>query len=220
MLVQWAAAGAAAAAAKSCCCESRSCKAALLQWPLRGRVVRRVVPKRELPPKLVVGPHQNTLTRRDSGAETETEEKVSISVRRRMASYASTAFTVQQQQYGGEQQQQQQYQTAEQYHKARAENEQQQQQLQQGNGCLNQQQMTDETGCPVVSSTSAHEQGANGAGDGVSNVVNGVRQHDNIGSIITMLIADQVRKVVSITLLPVSNLLLCVQKEKVMNFPK
>ena len=137
-----------------------------------------------------------------------------------MASYASTAFTVQQQQYGGEQQQQQQYQTAEQYHKARAENEQQQQQqLQQGNGCLNQ-QMTDETGCPVVSSTSAHEQGANGAGDGVSNVVNGVRQHDNIGSIITMLIADQVRKVVSITLLPVSNLLLCVQKEKVMNFPK
>ena len=136
-----------------------------------------------------------------------------------MASYASTAFTVQQQQYGGEQQQQQ-YQTAEQYHKARAENEQQQQQLQQGNGCLNQQQMTDETGCPVVSSTSAHEQGANGAGDGVSNVVNGVRQHDNIGSIITMLIADQVRKVVSITLLPVSNLLLCVQKEKVMSFPK
>ena len=127
-----------------------------------------------------------------------------------MASYASTAFTVQQQQYGGEQQQQQQYQTAEQYHKARAENEQQQQQLQQGNGCLNQQQMTDETGCPVVSSTSAHEQGANGAGDGVSNVVNGVRQHDNIGSIITMLIADQVRKVVSITLLSVSNLLLCV----------
>ena len=63
-------------------------------------MVRRVVPKRELPPKLVVGPHQNTLTRRDSGAETETEEKVSISVRRRMASYASTAFTVQQQQYG------------------------------------------------------------------------------------------------------------------------
>ena len=51
--------------------------------------------------------------------------------------------------------------------------------------------MTDETGCPVVSSTSAHEQGANGAGDGVSNVVNGVRQHDNIGSIITMLIDDQ-----------------------------
>ena len=131
-----------------------------------------------------------------------------------MASYASTAFTVQQQ-YGGEQQQQQQqqYQTAEQYHKARAENEQQQQQLQQGNGCLNQQQMTDETGCPVVSSTSAHEQGANGAGDGVSNVVNGVRQHDNIGSIITMLIADQVRKVVSITLLPVSNLLLCTERE-------
>ena len=143
---------------------------------------------------------------------------MSISVRRRMASYASTAFTVQQQQYGGEQQQQQ-YQTAEQYHKARAENEQQQQQLQQGNGCLNQ-QMTDETGCPVVSSTSAHEQGANGAGDGVSNVVNGVRQHDNIGSIITMLIADQVRKVVSITLLPVSNLLLCVPlkiQEKVMS---
>ena len=76
---------------------------------------------------------------------------------------------------------------------------------------MNQQQMTDETGCPVVSSTSAHEQGANGAGDGVSegmrgncNVVNGVRQHDNIGSIITMLIADQVRKVDSIPLLLVS----------------
>ena len=51
----------------------------------------------------MVGPHQNTLTRPDSGAETETEEKVSISVRRRMASYARTAFTVQQQQYGGEQ---------------------------------------------------------------------------------------------------------------------
>ena len=142
-----------------------------------------------------------------------------------MASYASTAFTVQQQQYGGEQQQQQ-YQSAEQYHKARAESD-QQQQLQQGNGCLNQQQMTDETGCPVVSSTSAHEQGANGAGDGTSegmrgncNVVNGVRQHDNIGSIITMLIADQVRKVVSITLLSVSNLLLCVPlkiQEKVMS---
>ena len=126
-----------------------------------------------------------------------------------MANYASTAFTVQQ--YGGEQQQQ--YQSAEQYHKARAESD--QQQLHQGNGCLTQQQqqqMTDETGCPVVSSTSAHEQGANT--DGVSDggmrgpCNNGVRQHDNIGSIITMLIADQVRKVVSITLLSVSNLLL------------
>ena len=137
-----------------------------------------------------------------------------------MATYASTAFTVQQQQqYGGsgvQEQQQQQYQSAEQFHKARAESE-QQQQLQ--NGCLTQQQqqqMTDETGCPVVSSTSAHEQGANGAGDGGSEGmrgncnVNGVRQHDNIGSIITMLIADQVRKVVSIPLLPVSNLLILV----------
>ena len=136
----------------------------------------------------------------------------------RMATYASTAFTVQQQQYGGSgvQEQQQQYQSAEQFHKARAESE-QQQQLQQGNGCLTQQQqqqMTDETGCPVVSSTSAHEQGANGTdggnGDGMRGNcnVNGVRQHDNIGSIITMLIADQVRKVVSIPLLPVSKLLL------------
>ena len=137
-----------------------------------------------------------------------------------MATYASTAFTVQQQQqYGGsgvQEQQQQQYQSAEQFHKARAESEQQQLQ----NGCLTQQQqqqqMTDETGCPVVSSTSAHEQGANGAGDGGSEGmrgncnVNGVRQHDNIGSIITMLIADQVRKVVSIPLLPVSNLLILV----------
>ena len=132
-----------------------------------------------------------------------------------MATYASTAFTVQQQ-YGGsgvQEQQQQQYQSAEQFHKARAESEQQQLQ----NGCLTQQQqMTDETGCPVVSSTSAHEQGANGAGDGGSEGmrgncnVNGVRQHDNIGSIITMLIADQVRKVVSIPLLPVSNLLILV----------
>ena len=130
-----------------------------------------------------------------------------------MATYASTAFTVQQQ-YGGsgvqEQQQQQQYQSAELFHKARAESE--QQQLQQGNGCLTQQQqqqMTDETGCPVVSSTSAHEQSTDGGnGDGMRgncNNVNGVRQHDNIGSIITMLIADQVRKVVSI---PVSKLLL------------
>ena len=131
-----------------------------------------------------------------------------------MATYASTAFTVQQQQYGGsgvQEQQQQQYQSAELFHKARAESEQQQLQ-QQGNGCLTQQQqMTDETGCPVVSSTSAHEQGANGTdggnGDGMRGNcnVNGVRQHDNIGSIITMLIADQVRKVVSI---PVSKLLL------------
>merc|ERR1719180_219668 len=111
-----------------------------------------------------------------------------------MATYASTAFTVQQQ-YGGsgvqEQQQQQQYQSAELFHKTRAESE--QQQLQQGNVCLTQQQMTDETGCPVVSSTSAHEQTTDGGnGDGMRGNcnVNGVRQHDNIGSIITMLIAD------------------------------
>ena len=141
----------------------------------------------------------------------KTEAKVLIPVSSRMATYASTAFTVQQQ-YGGsgvQEQQQQQYQSAELFHKARAESE--QQQLQQGNGCLTQQQqqMTDETGCPVVSSTSAHEQSTDGGnGDGMRgncNNVNGVRQHDNIGSIITMLIADQVRKVVSI---PVSKLLL------------
>jgi len=40
------------------------------------------------------------------------------------------------------------------------------------------------TGCAVVSSTSAHEQEQ-------SDMRGAVRQHDNIGSIITMLIADQ-----------------------------
>ena len=181
--------------------------------------MRRVPSKRELPTKAgggattkTLSPDQ-TLVRRKAKTETG---KVLIPVTR-MATYASTAFTVQQQQYGGSGvQEQQQYQSAEQFHKARAESE-QQQQLQQGNGCLTQQQqqqMTDETGCPVVSSTSAHEQGANGTdggnGDGMRGNcnVNGVRQHDNIGSIITMLIADQVRKVVSIPLLPVSKLLL------------
>merc|ERR1712013_876943 len=75
-------------------------------------------------------------------------------------------------------QQQQQYQ--EQFHKSESEQ----------TMCLNQQQMTNETGCPVVWSTSAHEHNSDNvelreAGN------QGVRQHDNIGSIITMLIADQ-----------------------------
>ena len=71
--------------------------------------------------------------------------------------------------------------------------------------CLNQQQMTNETGCPVVSSTSAHEQNSEELREaGNCNGNQGVRQHDNIGSIITMLIADQVRKVDSIPLLLVS----------------
>ena len=73
--------------------------------------------------------------------------------------------------------------------------------------CLNQQQMTNETGCPVVSSTSAHEHNSDNVElreAGNCNGNQGVRQHDNIGSIITMLIADQVRKVDSIPLLLVS----------------
>jgi len=54
---------------------------------------------------------------------------------------------------------------------------------------LNQQQMTNETGCPVVSSTSAHEHNSDNVE--LREAGNTVRQHDNIGSIITMLIADQ-----------------------------
>ena len=143
-----------------------------------------------------------------------------------MASYANNTFPVQQQ-YGGSGVQEgvQQYQTAEQCHKARAERE-QQQQLQQGCLTQQQQQMTDETGCPVVSSTSAHDQGGSGAegSEMRGNCNAGVRQHDNIGSIITMLIADQVRKVVSIPLLLVSNLLLLVhykrESDELQCFPK
>ena len=105
-----------------------------------------------------------------------------------MATYASATFTVQQ--YGGSDQQQQQYQ--EQFHKTESEQ----------TMCLNQQQMTNETGCPVVSSTSAHEHNSDNVE--LREAGNTVRQHDNIGSIITMLIADQVRKVDSIPLLLVS----------------
>jgi len=49
--------------------------------------------------------------------------------------------------------------------------------------------MTNETGCPVVSSTSAHEHNSDNVE--LREAGNTVRQHDNIGSIITMLIADQ-----------------------------
>ena len=46
-------------------------------------------------------------------------------------------------------------------------------------------------GCAVVSSTSAQDQEAGGQGAAMRGCA--VRQHDNIGSIITMLIGDQVR---------------------------